>query len=67
VKGFAAVRGKKMRLAVQGVGPRLHHQYDRPWPDAAARQGAVVVIGRTGLDRAAIAAALAGAVHPPAG
>jgi cobalamin biosynthesis protein CobW len=67
VKGFAAVRGKKLQLAVQGVGPRLHHQYDRPWADGAARQGAVVVIGRSGLDRAAIAAALGGSASVAAG
>ena len=60
IKGFAAVRGKPMRLAVQGVGPRLQHQYDRPWAPGAARQGQLVVIGRSGLDRAAIEAALAG-------
>ena len=59
VKGFASVRGKPLRLAVQGVGPRLQHQYDRPWPPGAARQGQLVVIGRSGIDRAAIEAALA--------
>ncbi len=60
IKGFVAVRGKALRLAVQGVGPRLQHQYDRPWPEGAARQGQLVVIGRSGIDRAAIATALAG-------
>ena len=59
-KGFAAVRGKPMRLAVQGVGGRFRHQFDQPWPADAARQGHIVVIGQTGLDRAAIAAAIAG-------
>lgn len=59
IKGFAAVRGKPLRLAVQGVGPRLQHQYDRPWPAGSARSGHLVVIGRSGIDRAAIAAALA--------
>jgi cobalamin biosynthesis protein CobW len=57
VKGFAALRGKPMRLAVQGVGARLQHYFDRPW--GAARQGRIVVIGRSGMDRAAIAQMLA--------
>jgi cobalamin biosynthesis protein CobW len=57
VKGFVALRGKPMRLAVQGVGRRLAHYFDRAWA-AAPRQGRVVVIGRTGIDRAAIEAAL---------
>ncbi|CAH2601102.1 Protein CobW [Rhodovastum atsumiense] len=63
LKGFAALRGKPMRLAVQGVGPRLQHYFDRPWQPGAARQGQIVVIGRTGLDRAAIAATLAAPVR----
>jgi cobalamin biosynthesis protein CobW len=58
IKGFAAVRGKAMRLAIQGVGTRLRHHYDRAWPAGAAREGHVVVIGQTGLDRAGIAAAI---------
>jgi cobalamin biosynthesis protein CobW len=57
VKGFAAVSGKPMRLAVQGVGTRLQHAFDRPW--GAAREGRLVVIGQRGLDRAAIAGAIA--------
>jgi cobalamin biosynthesis protein CobW len=57
VKGFAAVSGKPMRLAVQGVGARLQHAFDRPW--GATREGRLVVIGQRGLDRAAIAGALA--------
>ncbi len=61
VKGFAAVRGKAMRLLVQGVGARFRQEFDRPWRSGEARNGAVVVIGRTGLDRAAIAAAVAAA------
>ena len=64
LKGFVALRDKAMRLAVQGVGPRLHHYFDRSWPAGARRQGRIVVIGRRGLDRAAIAAALAA---PPGG
>jgi cobalamin biosynthesis protein CobW len=56
VKGFAAVSGKPMRLAVQGVGARLQHAFDRPW--GASREGRLVVIGQRGLDRAAIAGAI---------
>ncbi len=58
MKGFAAIAGKPARLAVQGVGGRFRAEFDRDWGDA--RQGRLVVIGRTGMDRAAIAAALAG-------
>lgn len=60
MKGFAAVRSKPMRLTVQGVGPRFRHHFDRPWNAAEPRQGHVVVIGETGLDRAAIEAAIRG-------
>ncbi len=60
IKGFAAVAGKPMRLAIQGVGGRFRHQFDRPWGEGEARAGQLVVIGRTGLDRAAIEAAIAG-------
>jgi cobalamin biosynthesis protein CobW len=60
LKGFAAVRGRPMRLAVQGVGGRLGHQFDRPWRADEVRAGAIVVIGTRGLDRAAIAAAIRG-------
>jgi cobalamin biosynthesis protein CobW len=60
VKGFAAVAGKPMRLLVQAVGPRVTHQYDRPWAATEARQGRLVVIGLKGLDRAAVARTIAG-------
>jgi cobalamin biosynthesis protein CobW len=58
VKGFAAVAGKPFRLLVQGVGPRVTQQYDRPWAAAEQRQGRLVVIGLKGLDRSAITQAL---------
>ena len=45
VKGYAAVRGKPMRLLVQGVGTRVRHQFDRPWAPGEDRQGKLVVIG----------------------
>ena len=59
MKGFAVVAGRPMRLAVQGVGGRFRHEYDRAWGAGEVPAGRVVVIGRTGLDRAAIAAGLA--------
>ena len=58
MKGFLDVRGKPMRLLVQGVGTRFRQQFDRPWGVGAARAGRLVVIGEKGLDRAAIATAL---------
>jgi len=58
LKGFAAVTGKPMRLTVQAVGPRVDSYFDRPFGADEARQGKLVIIGQTGLDRAAIEAAL---------
>ena len=66
VKGYAAVRGRALRLAVQGVGTRFRQQFDRPWPEGQARRGQLVVIGRRGLDRAAVEARIAAALLPPA-
>jgi cobalamin biosynthesis protein CobW len=60
VKGFVAVAGKPMRLVVQAAGPRIQHHYDRAWRPAEGRASRLVVIGRAGLDEAAIRAALAG-------
>ena len=59
IKGFLDIPGKPMRLAVQGVGPRLDRYFDRPWR-AGERRSALVVIGRKGLDRAAITREIAG-------
>jgi cobalamin biosynthesis protein CobW len=58
IKGFAAVTGRPMRLAIQGVGARFSQSYDRAWSVAEKREGHLVVIGQTGMDRAAIAAAI---------
>jgi cobalamin biosynthesis protein CobW len=58
VKGFAAVAHKPLRLLLQAVGPRVTHQFDRPWGKSELRQGRLVVIGLKGLDRAAITDAL---------
>ncbi|MGH6816888.1 MAG: cobalamin biosynthesis protein CobW [Hyphomicrobiaceae bacterium] len=60
IKGFAAVDGKPMRLLLQGVGARIDTGYDRPWTAREPRIGRLVVIGRKGLDRGAIARLLKG-------
>ena len=59
-KGFADVKGKPMRLLVQGVGNRIQHQFDRAWKSGEPRLGRLVVIGEKGLDQAAIRALIAG-------
>lgn len=59
IKGFVDVAGKPMRLLVQCVGARIQHHFDRPWRANEARAGRLVIIGEKGLDRDAIAAALA--------
>ena len=51
IKGFAAVRGKPMRLLVQAVGPRVACHYDRPWAASEQRETRLVVIGLKGIDR----------------
>jgi cobalamin biosynthesis protein CobW len=58
VKGFVDVPGRDRRQVVQAVGDRLQHHFDRAWRVGEQRQTRLVVIGRKGLDRAAIAAAL---------
>lgn len=59
LKGFSSVAGKPMRLTLQAVGPRIETYFDRPLAQGEARGARLVVIGQTGLDRAAIEAALA--------
>ena len=44
IKGYAAVRGKPMRLLVQAVGARVRTQYDRPWDAGEQRRTRLVVI-----------------------
>jgi len=58
LKGFAAIDGAPARLAIQAVGPRLTAYFDRPWQPGEARETALVVIGETPLDRAAITESL---------
>lgn len=60
VKGFLHVPGKPRRHVVQGVGGRVDGYYDRPWAEGEERESRLVVIGRAGLDRAAIEQALKG-------
>lgn len=60
IKGFAHVAGKDMRLVLQGVGRRIQHYYDREWGRDETRGTRLVVIGETGLDQAAIRAAIGG-------
>ena len=52
--------GKNLRLIIQGVGARLQQHFDRPWEDGEPRETRLVVIGLSGLDKVAIAAALGG-------
>ncbi len=58
VKGFLDAPGKPRRQVVQGVGGRFQSYFDRAWREGEKRQSALVVIGRAGLDRAAIEAAM---------
>lgn len=60
MKGYLEVRGKPMRLLVQGVGQRFRQQFDQPWASGDVRRSRLVVIGERGLDRDAITASLAG-------
>lgn len=64
VKGFLDVPGKPRRQVVQGVGARFQAYFDRDWRADEKRQGALVVIGRAGLDRPAIEAAIRAAAPP---
>lgn len=57
LKGFAAVEGKPMRLTLQAVGPRIDTYFDQPF-GSNPRSTRLVVIGESGLDRAAIEKAL---------
>ena len=60
VKGFVAVDGKPLRLAVQAVGPRVETYFDRRWRGDEHPISQIVVIGMHGLDQTAIAAVLKG-------
>ena len=58
VKGFLDVPGRDRRQVVQAVGDRIEQHFDRPWLVGERRASRLVVIGRKGLDRVAIKAAL---------
>ena len=58
LKGFAAVKGKPMRLVIQAAGARIDTYFDRAWEKEEARTSRLVVIGLKGLDRAAIQSAI---------
>ncbi len=58
LKGFAAVKGKPLRLTIQAVGTRIDSYFDRPFSSGEPRETRLVVIGETGLDHAGIRRAL---------
>lgn len=60
VKGFLDVPGRHRRLVVQAVGARIDQHFDRAWLPGETRAGRLVVIGRRGIDRAAVRSALDG-------
>jgi len=62
VKGFVDVPGRDRRQVVHAVGDRVQQHFDRPWFPGEARATRLVVIGKRGLDRAAITAGLAAPV-----
>ena len=57
-QGWAALPGSEARLAIQAVGPRVNAWFDRPWKPGERRETALVVIGESPLDRAAISQSL---------
>jgi cobalamin biosynthesis protein CobW len=59
VKGFVDRPGHDRRLVVQAVGSRMQQHFDRPWDARERRETRLVVIGKRGLDRAAIRSAFA--------
>jgi cobalamin biosynthesis protein CobW len=61
VKGFVDVPGRDRRQVVQAVGYRVQQHFDRPWLAGETRATRLVVIGKRGLDRTAIAAGLGAA------
>lgn len=56
IKGFVHVPGKARRLVVQGVGKRFQRYFDRDWNATETPHSELVVIGKSGMDRAAIEA-----------
>lgn len=62
-KGFLCVQDKPMRLALQGVGPRIDSYFDRPLRESEREAGHIVIIGLKGLDRQFVAQKLGGQVR----
>ena len=62
VKGFLDVPGRDRRQVVQAVGDRVQQHFDRHWQPGEARTSRLVVIGKKGLGRGAIARGLGGTV-----
>jgi cobalamin biosynthesis protein CobW len=58
IKGFLDVPGRDRRQVVQAVGDRIEQHFDRAWLPDEHKASRLVVIGKKGIDRAAIAAAL---------
>lgn len=59
IKGFVNVPGKARRLVLQGVGTRFQRYFDRDWAETETPRTELVVIGKSGMDRAAIEAMIA--------
>jgi len=59
IKGFVNVPGKARRLVLQGVGTRFQRYFDRDWATTETPRTELVVIGKSGMDRAAIEAMIA--------
>ncbi len=59
IKGFLAVKGKAMRMVLQGVGPRFEAYFDQPWADENSRKSQLVIIGKD-LDKSKLESALLG-------
>jgi cobalamin biosynthesis protein CobW len=58
LKGWAALPGSDARLAIQAVGPRVNAWFDRAWKPGEVRETALVVIGESPLNHAAITQSL---------
>lgn len=58
VKGFLLRPNAERREVIQGVGPRFNRYFDRPWNGGEERRSQLVIIGKKGLDRAAIETAI---------
>ncbi len=55
VKGFGAVGDRPLRAVFQATGPRTEYYFDRVLREDETRGVGLVVIGKSGLDRTAVA------------